>query len=85
MLLLIPIVWLGVAAFFVILCRAAAAGEEAPAPVAESGHPSPPLVIAGVALWEDAPAPAIRVAGRRHVARRRRSPHAHAGAVRSAR
>ena len=59
LILLIPCVWFAVAAFFVILCRAAATGDTLlERPVGSAG---PRIVAAGLALWEDAPTPAARL------------------------
>jgi hypothetical protein len=54
LLILIPVAWLALLSFFVILCRAAAAGERA---VQATAHGSPPLSISGLRLWEQ-PSPA---------------------------
>ena len=59
--LLIPIAWLTVAAFFVILCRMAARGDEALALEQAAAPPRRRTALAGLVLWEDAPMLATRL------------------------
>lgn len=48
--ILIPIAWTAIAAFFVILCRAAARGDRALEPAVEHRpHPS----VSGLVLWSE--------------------------------
>jgi hypothetical protein len=51
LLILIPVVWLAIAATFVALCRMSARGDRAPATTQEQGTPS--TSFAGLVLFED--------------------------------
>jgi len=51
LLILIPSIWIAVAAFFVLLCRAAARGDAMPA--ASSERAPQRIAIAGLVLFED--------------------------------
>jgi hypothetical protein len=61
--LLIPAVWLIAAAFVVILCRAVARSDAAPARAA--GHSHSYVVAGDLVAWEDAPLLAARLGGER--------------------
>jgi hypothetical protein len=66
--LLIPAVWLALAAFVVILCRAAARSDTTPGRVAERTRPH--VVAGGLLAWEDAPLLAGRLRGDRPASER---------------
>jgi hypothetical protein len=57
--LVIPIAWLLVAGFVLLLCRASARGDAMPGRPVELAQPR--AVAAGLTLWEDPAAPELRV------------------------
>jgi hypothetical protein len=75
LLLLIPIAWLLVATFVLLLCRASARGDASPGRPAELAQPR--ASAGGLTLWEDLPAEGLQV-------RRNRPAQAEAAAVSSA-
>jgi hypothetical protein len=70
---LIPIAWFAVVTFFMTVCRMAARGDAAPAPLAGR---SSRATIDGVVIWEDPPDIALQVQDNR-VRRARRRITAH--------
>jgi hypothetical protein len=83
LIIVIPIGWLAIVAFFVILCQMAARGDAVPAATATVYHPSGRAPRRGLRVWDDGVE--LRPAGAVHLATRSRARVSSGGGVRARR
>jgi hypothetical protein len=81
LLILIPVAWLALVAFFVILCQTAARGDAATMASTATSHASARAPRRGLRLWDDG-ATELRSSGAVHLATRPRVRPATSGGVR---